>query len=180
MKEEYLIQIVVTISLLVLLPVTKFFSRKIIRKYAKISKKLESRTNHIIRIFQILINLTCIIGIITIWGVDPKNLFLAISSIFAIIGVAFFAQWSLLSNITAGILIFFTSPFKIGDRIKIHDKEEDFIATIEDIHTFHTYLKSEKGELVVYPNSLFFQKGVSVIYDHQKISDITEAEITNK
>ena len=38
-------------------------------------------------------------------------------------GVAMFAQWSILSNITSGIILFFSFPFKIGDLILIHDKD---------------------------------------------------------
>ncbi|NDW09466.1 mechanosensitive ion channel domain-containing protein [Dysgonomonas sp. 520] len=162
MIEQYLIQIIVTGILFLMMPSMKFVARKLIRKYARINKRLESRTNQIIHIIQILINLTCVIAIIIIWGVDPKNIFLALSSIFAIIGVAMFAQWSMLSNITAGLIIFFTSPFRIGDRIRIHDNDTPEDAEITDIRTFHTYLRTDEGESVIYPNSLFLQKAVSV------------------
>lgn len=163
MIQEYLPQIIATAALILVLPSMKYVARKLTREYARLSKKRESRANHIIRVFHILINLTCVIAIIVIWGVDPKNIFIALSSVFAIIGVAMFAQWSLLSNITAGIIIFFTTPFRIGDWIQIHDKDVPVEAEIEDIHTFHTYLRTRDGELIVYPNSLFLQKGVSVI-----------------
>lgn len=123
----------------------------------------EARINHMLRIMTTFLNLICVIAIIIIWGVDPRNIFVAMSSIFAVIGVAMFAQWSMLSNITAGIIIFFSSPFKIGDFITIHDKDTPFEAEIIDILTFHTHLKTAEGELIVYPNSLFLQKGISVI-----------------
>ena len=162
MLTNCLPQIIITIIIFLLIPFARYISRKGIRKYAQINKKLESRTNHIIRIFYILINITCVVAIIVIWGVAPKNIWIALSSVFAIIGVAMFAQWSMLSNVTAGIIIFFTSPFRIGDRIRIHDKDTPVEAVILDIHTFHTYLRTDDGEDIVYPNSLFFQKAVSV------------------
>ena len=87
-----------------------------------------------------------------------------ISSIFAVVGVASFAQWSILSNVTAGIIIFFSYPFKIGDKIKVHDKEHPVEGEIYDIKAFYMVLKSEDGELITYPNTLIMQKGVSVIY----------------
>jgi small-conductance mechanosensitive channel len=54
-----------------------------------------------------------------IWGFEFERMFLALSSILVVLGIGFFAQWSILSNITAGILLFFNHPIQIGDRIKI-------------------------------------------------------------
>ena len=59
--------------------------------------------------------------------------------------------------------MFFIFPYKIGDYIKIHDKEHLFEGIIDDIRTFHIIIKTEKGETITYPNSLMLQKGVSVL-----------------
>jgi small-conductance mechanosensitive channel len=85
------------------------------------------------------------------------------SSVFAVIGVAMFATWSILSNVTAGIILFFSFPFKIGDRIRILDSDFPEEADILDIKAFHLYLKKDNGELVTYPNNLLLQKGVALI-----------------
>lgn len=162
--EKYIVQIIVTAVCILSLPVTKYIIRKLIHTYAGLNKKIESRTNQVIRIISISINLLFFITLIIIWGVDPHNLLLAISSVFAVIGVALFAQWSLLSNITAGIIIFFTSQFRIGDYIRILDKDLPFDARVEDIMSFHTILKTRAGETISYPNSLFFQKGLSILH----------------
>ena len=94
-----------------------------------------------------------------------RELGLIFSSIFAVIGVALFAQWSILSNVTAGIILFLAFPFKIGDQIKILDKEldteEDFI--IEDIKLYYIYLRNSQGHLITYPNNLMMQKAVTLI-----------------
>lgn len=163
LEQEHIVQLIATGICIVLVPILKYVTKKIIRQFAFIRKKMESRTNQIIQIFSVLINLTFVIALIIIWGVDPQNLLIALSSIFAVIGVAMFAQWSLLSNITAGILIFFTSPFRVGDYIRILDKDLDFEAKVEEILTFQTHLLKKTGERISYPNSLFFQKGVSVL-----------------
>ena len=47
--------------------------------------------------------------------------------------------------------------------IKIHDKDFPIIAEIEDIRAFHVSLITEEGEMIVYPNNLLFQKGISII-----------------
>lgn len=154
-------QIIATLISFIFFPVFKFIFRKIIEKFAIISGK-SNRKNHILRVIFSMINILWISILIMIWGVDPGNIWVAVSSMFAVIGVAFFAQWSILSNVTAGIIIFFTSPFKIGDKVHILDKDAPVEAEIEDILTFHTHLRTIDGELIVYPNSLFLQKGVSV------------------
>jgi len=69
-----------------------------------------------------------------------------------------FAQWSILSNITSGIILFFFFPFRIGDIIQVHDKDFPIKAEIEDIKAFHIYLKTDKGERITYPNNLLLQK----------------------
>jgi len=88
---------------------------------------------------------------------------LTISSITTVIGVAMFAQWSILSNITSGIILFFFFPFKIGDTIKIHDNDFPIQAEIEDINAFHVDLKTIDNERITYPNNLLLQKGISII-----------------
>jgi small-conductance mechanosensitive channel len=86
-----------------------------------------------------------------------------VSSLATIVGVAMVAQWSILSNITSGIILFFSYPFKIGDTIHIHDKDFPVIAEIEDIGAFYISMINKEGELVIYPNNLLLQKGISII-----------------
>jgi small-conductance mechanosensitive channel len=100
---------------------------------------------------------------IAIWGLNTNDLVTYVGGTLTVIGVAFFAQWSILSNITAGIILFFSFPFRIGDVIRVHDKDFPIEAQIEDIKAFHTILKTRDGELITYPNNLLLQKGVSII-----------------
>lgn len=160
--KEHLIQIIVSAITILLNPTIKYVAKKLIKKYGSITQKAESRTMLTVRIVNMLINLTCFIVLALIWGVDTKNMLVALSSVFAVIGVALFAQWSILSNITAGIIIFFSTPFRIGDRILIMDKDLPIDATIEAILTFYTYLRTPEGKQIIIPNSLFLQKIVSM------------------
>ncbi|MBE8568554.1 mechanosensitive ion channel domain-containing protein, partial [Vibrio sp. OPT46] len=85
---------------------------------------------------------------------------LFLSSIFAVLGVAFIAQWSILSNITASFLIFFVFPYRVGDRIKVVDKDEDICGEIQEISMFHVLIKHDNGNLITYPNNQILQKAV--------------------
>lgn len=93
-------------------------------------------------------------------GLGYHDVALFVSSAFAVLGVALVAQWSILSNLTAGVLIFFVFPYRIGDRIKVVDKDEDIRGIIEEIALFHVLIKRDDGNLITYPNSQILQKSV--------------------
>lgn len=160
--KEYLPQIIASAIIILLTPSSKYILGKIVKKYGVLTLKSETRMLHVARVINISVNFICIVTLAVIWGVQPQNMLVAVSSIFAVIGVALFAQWSLLSNVTAGIIIFFSTPFRMGDKIHILDKDMPIEATIESILTFYTHLRTDDGELIVIPNSLFLQKMVSV------------------
>ncbi|MDR6845752.1 mechanosensitive ion channel domain-containing protein [Flavobacterium granuli] len=161
--EYYLKQEISTLILLVAVFLSRKIVSKLVKRYATASQIIEKRTNLVIKYINILITILASITLILIWGVQTKDIFITISSITTVIGVAMFAQWSILSNITSGIILFFSFPFKIGDSILIHDKDFPEEGEIEDIGAFHVTLKSNTGEFVIYPNNLFFQKGISII-----------------
>ncbi|WP_274475650.1 mechanosensitive ion channel domain-containing protein [Mangrovimonas aestuarii] len=98
-----------------------------------------------------------------ILGVKMEQISLIFSSVFAVIGIALFAIWSILSNITSGVIMFFSFPYKVGDKIMIHDKDYPIKAIIEDIRAFHLHLRTDDGDLITYPNNLILQKAVTLI-----------------
>jgi len=160
---EYQQEIIASIICIVILLLLKYISTKTIRKIANISDLNSARTRLVLKYVSIGLFFLGIGVMIFIWGVNFKDIGLMFSSLFAIIGVAMFATWSILSNITAGIILFFFFPFKIGDRIRILDNDLPDEADIVDIKAFHIYLRKDNGELVTYPNNLLLQKGVALI-----------------
>lgn len=172
-ENPYLHEEILTIIVLIVFLILKSVIAKIVKKYATLNESLEHRTNLIIKYINILLGVLAILSIVIIWGVKRDQILLFISSVFAVVGVASFAQWSILSNITAGIVLFFSYPFKIGDIIKIHDKDFPIEAEIEDIKAFYILLKTIDGETITYPNNLLMQKGISVIKKHRDLTDFT-------
>ncbi|MGB2131754.1 MAG: mechanosensitive ion channel domain-containing protein, partial [Marinobacterium sp.] len=112
------------------------------------------------RFFSLLQLVVTVMLLCIIWGVDYAELMILFSSAFAVIGVAMFAQWSILSNITGSITIFFAFPYRIGDRIKVLDKDDDITGVITEIGLFHLHIRGDNGEMVHYPNNLILQKAV--------------------
>ena len=147
-----------SIGILVVAFLLRFFITKSLKK---IQIKFGFQRARILvtnKVVTFLIYLTAIIVIAFVWGVDEKQLVLTISSFLTILGIAFFAQWSILSNITAGIILFINYPVKIGDTITILEKDNDMTGQIKDIGVFFITLRTEDGKNVSIPNSLILQK----------------------
>ncbi|MGM5631758.1 mechanosensitive ion channel [Apibacter raozihei] len=161
--HDYHLQIISTLAACVATPLLKIIIRKIIYRYGVNSQINDLRTKIVIKYVNILINILFSVFLITIWGVTPQWIFASFASVFAIVGVAFFAQWSLLSNVTAGLIIYFTVPFRIGDTIKILDKDNPIEAVVEDIKAFYINLRTVEGEFITIPNSLILQKVISIV-----------------
>jgi small-conductance mechanosensitive channel len=161
--NDFTKELVATGILLILVVLSRLIVSKLVRSFAKRSQTIEKRTRLVLKYIHLLINILAAIALIIIWGVQTKDIFITLSSIVTVVGVAMFAQWSILSNITSGIILFFSFPFKIGDYIFIHDKDFPIQAEIEDIGAFHVYLKTQKGEILVYPNNLMLQVGITIL-----------------
>lgn len=108
------------------------------------------------------INLTTItlflIILLSIWGVNQSELAVFIGSVLTVIGIALFAQWSILSNVTSGIILFFSHSAQLDDWITIMDKEYDIEGRISDIGLFFVTLKSKDNDSIEIPNSVFLYK----------------------
>lgn len=124
-------------------------SRLMQKPRGKIVKKATNLTFLIVLIAMILI----------IWGVNQSVLAFYIGSILTIVGVAFFAQWSILSNITSSIIIFFNHPVKLEDVICIMEaKEYEIEGRVSNIGLFFVTLKTQENEEITLPNNIFVQK----------------------
>jgi small-conductance mechanosensitive channel len=90
-----------------------------------------------IRAVQLFTTITAVILLTAVWGFKQNEIALFATSILTALGIAFFAQWSLLSNITSSILIFFNHPLKLGDSIKVLHKDYHFDGeVIEQFNNF--------------------------------------------
>lgn len=98
------------------------------------------------------------------FGVSGTVLWTAFTGFAAVAAVAFFAAWSVLSNIFCTLLIFTTRPFRLHDHIELLENGEKpgLKGQVIDINLIYTTLREEHdgdGESVLQiPNSLFFQR----------------------
>ncbi len=162
-------ELIATGVLILILLISRALIIGLIRRFSNSEQIIDRRAQLITKLINYVLLGCALVGVFIIWGVDVRNLGVIVSSIFAVIGVAFFAQWSILSNITSGVIMFFTFPYKIGDRIMIHDKEYEYVGIIEDIKTFHIVILNDAGQRITYPNSLVLQKGVSILNQNTNV-----------
>ena len=77
----------------------------------------------------------------------------------ALVAIGVVAIWSLLSHMTATMLLILLEPFRINDRIGFPG--EEVAGRVVDLNLFYTLLDNEEtGEHFIVPNNHFFQKAV--------------------
>ena len=156
MQENIIYTIVLIVAVVIMLNGSKYFFKRMGQ-----SKKVnEKRVYYISKSINVVIVTVAIFLCAAIWSMKFDGILIFISSIFAVIGVALFAQWSILSNITSSIIIFFTFPAKVGEKIKVVDGDNSVVGKIVEISLFQIQIMDEEGNLVLYPNSLFMQKPI--------------------
>ncbi|PZW65690.1 mechanosensitive ion channel-like protein [Pseudomonas sp. AG1028] len=99
-------------------------------------------------------------------GVSAQVLWGALTGFVAVAAIAFFAIWSVLSNMFCTLLIFALGPFRIGDCVEVLESADKpgVRGRVLAINLFYTTLEDLTGDApgtwLQIPNSLFFQKAV--------------------
>ena len=99
-------------------------------------------------------------------GVSGTVLWTAFTGFAAVAAVAFFAAWSVLSNIFCTMLILTTRPFRRRDRIEVLESADKpgFGGQVREINLVYTTIDELKpdgtpaGTVVRIPNNMFFQR----------------------
>lgn len=156
-------KIISTIILLIILFIIRTIIVITVKKIGRKSGTTVARAALIGRYVTVTLVLIALLIEAFILGAQTRDITLIFSSVFAVIGIGLFAIWSILSNITSGVIMFFSFPYKVGDKIKIHDKDYPIEAIIEDIRAFQLILREDNGDLVTYPNNLILQKAVTLL-----------------
>jgi len=172
--EPYKIQIIETIVVIAGYFITHFITKVFVNNTLKQTYLQRGRRKMIIKAVHLLSFLTATVLLSAIWGLKQNEIAVFVGTILTALGIAFFAQWSLLSNVTSSLILFFNHPLKIGDTIKILDKDYPFFGEVTDLTYFFVHLKTDDGEIITIPNSNILQKSISII-DKNK-SSISKTE----
>lgn len=159
LETNYIIQLAITLVVLVLFIASRWLMQKSLRRLAQKFSYDLNRTAATKRLLMISLYTITVIVLVIVWGGDLNNLWISLGSILGVIAIGFFAIWSILSNIVAGIIIYTINPFKISDTLVLVEKE--VTGKVIDIGLIYTKLQDKEGIFTV-PNNLFFQQVIKV------------------
>ncbi|MCU0416698.1 MAG: mechanosensitive ion channel family protein [Cytophagaceae bacterium] len=162
--NEYKLQLIETILVIIGYIVINYINKTLVNNSLKQHTHLQrGRRKMMIKAMYIFTLLAALVVLAAIWGLEQKEIATFVGTILTVLGIAFFAQWSLLSNVTAGFLLFIHHPLQIGDYIKIVDKDMPIEGEIFDLSFFYVHIKMPSNEIITIPNSILFQKAVSIL-----------------
>jgi small conductance mechanosensitive channel len=90
----------------------------------------------------------------------------------AVLGVVLgFAARTTLGNVIAGLLIAFTQPLRIGDRVTIDGES----GTVEEIHLTYTFIRAEDNARLVIPNETLASDTIrnATIVDRKQLAEVS-------
>ncbi len=121
----------------------------------------ETRGMVIKKFLDVVLTFILLAVLVLIWGVDHADLALFIGSVLTVLGIAFFAQWSILSNITSSVILFFNHPVKLNDVICILEGKDYILeGRVVDVGLFFVTLENAAEEKITLPNNIFMQKSI--------------------
>src|SRR5256885_10506888 len=90
----------------------------------------------------------------------------------AVLGIVIgFASQRTIGNFVAGLLIAFTQPIRLGDRVEL----ENTPGTVEEIGLTYTFIRTDDGARLVIPNEKLASDTIlnSTIVSREKVAEIT-------
>ncbi|MFT5426698.1 MAG: small-conductance mechanosensitive channel [Gammaproteobacteria bacterium] len=117
-----------------------------------------------------------------VWGLDFHGLLVLSTGILTITGVALFASWSILSNITAFFILLVHQSFRRGNFVRIIDIDNYIEGYVSEINLFSTKLITVDREIIIYPNNLMISRP-TIINPRSRLSAIGktyEISVENK
>jgi small-conductance mechanosensitive channel len=156
--KNRLFQIGATFLLFLVYFIARVLILKMVKKHARRNEIEFSRELYIKKLSNYLLFILIIVLIAGVWEISFKGLSLGFASVFTVIGVALFAHWSILSNLTSSIILFFFFPYKIGGKITIIEGSTTISGTILDITLFYIRVQTDEKKEISIPNNLAFQK----------------------
>ena len=174
--ELYKIQIIESLVLIVILIISSKVFKRLIDKAGIRFSYHKSRVKIVKKIVNMVLYIVLVVIMFLIWGIAPSQLIAYIASLLTVVGIAFLAQWSIISNITSTLIIFFNHQVNIGDTIVILDKEYHIEGKISDIGIFFIIIKVNDNEYVSLPSNVFMQKMIKKIKHPNKEIKSEEVE----
>ena len=157
---QILTQVGLTLLAVLLYSILLSISNRAIKLFGRRRSIVEKRVLYIKKYFTATYFLLLLLAITVTWGIDFRGILIFASSFFAVVGISLFASWSILSSVTASVIIFFNFPYRIGDHVHFYDGDDSITGTITDMTVFYIQIETPEKELIAYPNNLAIQKPI--------------------
>ena len=161
-------QLIETLVVLILYVMVRFSINFAVKRRMMAQSFGQDRMVLVRKVMRFIAFIFFAIIISSIWGIKQGDIFLFLTSLLTVIGIGFFAQWSILSNVTAGLILFFGNDIRLGTEITIFEKDMDITGTVEEIGLVFFLIKTKERGLVSIPNTLILQKMVALPEDSKK------------
>ena len=159
-QQTRLIETVIAIGLFFII---RAVMRSIVRATLLRSVFKSKEEREINRLLSALMYLILAVALAAIWGVDQGEILIFATSVITVLGVAFFAEMSILSNVTACLVLFFQHPVKLGDRIRVFDGELWVEGELMDITYFFVFIRTDGQGTISLPNAILLKNAFHII-----------------
>jgi len=165
--DQYRISLLALVMTFVLLGaaavVIRIFKRLLkgwLLRYGTVFQLANDTIPIVARVVAGLLWLLTALVILELWGVGVGGLWALLVSGAAVVGVGFFATWTMVSNVTASIFIAIWRPFRLGDTVEV--LPEGLKGRVIERNLMFVTLREEGGAIIQVPNNQFFQKMIRV------------------
>lgn len=159
-SEHQLFQVGLTLlAILFYLLLRLLFSRRVLKRALRYDFE-DTRTAYIKKAIGSGLTLLFLVILGIIWEISLEGLSIYVASVLTLVGVGLFANWSIVSNITASVILFFFFPFKIGSKVKIVDGDNSAEGEVLGVSLFSIQIRRADGQEIYYPNNLAIQKSI--------------------
>ncbi|KAB2896976.1 MAG: mechanosensitive ion channel family protein [Dokdonella sp.] len=158
------LDLLTTAALVLLVLVLAWVLRRVLRGLARRLRERYQLSEQMmavpLRVAGAVVNVGALFAILQLLGVSGAVLWTAFTGFAAVGAIAFFAAWSVLSNLFCTLLIVIMRPFRLHDRIELLEggDKPGLKGEVVDINMVYTSLREDDGALLQVPNILFFQR----------------------
>jgi len=165
--EDWLVEISQVLQVLLILVLAALLRFAVRWMLKRLGERYTLPTDIIVnarRLSSGLVFFATLLAVLAVFGVDGKVLWAALTGFATVAAVAFFAAWSVLSNIFCGVLIWTVRPFRLNDHIELLEggDKPGLKGQVVNMNLIYITLKEHHvtggQSMLKIPNSLFFQR----------------------
>ncbi len=147
--QDYLIPIITALLLLIVVFIAAGWAKRIVKRGLERTKVDVTLTKFFSNIARYIVLVVGIIAVLGRVGIETASFAAVLAAAGFAIGMAFQGT---LSNFSAGIMLLFFRPFKVGDLVHVGG----VTGVVDEIELFTTHLNTPDNRRIILPNGSIF------------------------